>query len=83
MFYLLYIFAKGDRDTTHNSLLVFSDDSGIIYCLSRYECDTVANILQKAGLLALAYHAGLPDGTRDFVQQKWINQDGCQVIIES
>ncbi|ETE69437.1 Bloom syndrome protein, partial [Ophiophagus hannah] len=32
------------------------------------------------GLSALAYHAGLPDGTRDLVQQKWINQDGCQVI---
>ncbi|XP_072838309.2 recQ-like DNA helicase BLM [Pogona vitticeps] len=55
-------------------------DSGIIYCLSRYECDSVANILQKAGLSALAYHAGLPDSIRDTVQQKWINQDGCQVI---
>ncbi|XP_053128823.1 recQ-like DNA helicase BLM isoform X2 [Hemicordylus capensis] len=55
-------------------------DSGIIYCLSRYECDSVAAVLQKAGLSALAYHAGLPDGTRDLVQQKWINQDGCQVI---
>uniref|UniRef100_A0A670ZHU2 ATP-dependent DNA helicase n=1 Tax=Pseudonaja textilis TaxID=8673 RepID=A0A670ZHU2_PSETE len=55
-------------------------DSGIIYCLSRYECDSVANALQGGGLSALAYHAGLPDGTRDLVQQKWINQDGCQVI---
>ncbi|XP_066491804.1 recQ-like DNA helicase BLM [Tiliqua scincoides] len=55
-------------------------DSGIIYCLSRFECDSVASILQKAGLSALAYHAGLPDGTRDLVQQKWINQDGCQII---
>ncbi|XP_063170119.1 recQ-like DNA helicase BLM [Candoia aspera] len=55
-------------------------DSGIIYCLSRYECDSVANALQGSGLSALAYHAGLPDSTRDLVQQKWINQDGCQVI---
>ncbi|XP_062998816.1 recQ-like DNA helicase BLM isoform X2 [Elgaria multicarinata webbii] len=55
-------------------------DSGIIYCLSRYECDSVANILQKAGLSALAYHAGLPDNIRVLVQQKWINQDGCQII---
>uniref|UniRef100_A0A8C5STI6 DNA 3'-5' helicase n=1 Tax=Laticauda laticaudata TaxID=8630 RepID=A0A8C5STI6_LATLA len=54
-------------------------DSGIIYCLSRYECDSVANALQGGGLSALAYHAGLPDGTRDLVQHKWINQDGCQV----
>uniref|UniRef100_A0A803SPY7 RecQ-like DNA helicase BLM n=2 Tax=Anolis carolinensis TaxID=28377 RepID=A0A803SPY7_ANOCA len=55
-------------------------DSGIIYCLSRYECDSMASNLQKAGLSALAYHAGLPDETRDIVQQKWINQDGCQII---
>ncbi|KAM7103991.1 recQ-like DNA helicase BLM isoform 1-T1 [Ciconia maguari] len=55
-------------------------DSGIIYCLSRHECDTIAAILQKEGLAALAYHAGLTDSNRDLVQKKWINQEGCQVI---
>ncbi|XP_053320931.1 recQ-like DNA helicase BLM [Spea bombifrons] len=55
-------------------------DSGIIYCLSRKECDTMADTLQKEGLAALAYHAGLSDSNRDYVQHKWINQDDCQVI---
>ncbi|KAM6201071.1 recQ-like DNA helicase BLM isoform 3-T3 [Rhynchocyon petersi] len=55
-------------------------DSGIIYCLSRRECDTMADTLKKNGLAALAYHAGLSDYARDEVQNKWINQDGCQVI---
>nr|XP_012417104.1 PREDICTED: Bloom syndrome protein isoform X2 [Odobenus rosmarus divergens] len=55
-------------------------DSGIIYCLSRRECDTMADTLQKDGLAALAYHAGLSDSARDEVQHKWINQDDCQVI---
>ncbi|XP_062498643.1 recQ-like DNA helicase BLM isoform X1 [Pezoporus occidentalis] len=55
-------------------------DSGIIYCLSRHECDTTAATLQKEGLAALAYHAGLTDSNRDLVQKKWINQEGCQVI---
>ncbi|XP_010148927.1 PREDICTED: Bloom syndrome protein, partial [Eurypyga helias] len=55
-------------------------DSGIIYCLSRHECDTTAAVLQKEGLAALAYHAGLTDANRDLVQKKWINQEGCQVI---
>ncbi|NXP46367.1 BLM protein, partial [Heliornis fulica] len=55
-------------------------DSGIIYCLSRHECDTTAAILQREGLAALAYHAGLTDSNRDLVQKKWINQEGCQVI---
>ncbi|KAM5171012.1 recQ-like DNA helicase BLM isoform 2-T3 [Mantella aurantiaca] len=56
------------------------NDSGIIYCLSRHECDTTAETLQREGLAALAYHAGLSDSNRDYVQHKWINQDGCQVI---
>ncbi|XP_051916120.1 recQ-like DNA helicase BLM [Hippocampus zosterae] len=55
-------------------------DSGIVYCLSRNDCDIMAESLQRAGLLALSYHAGLSDGDREYVQSKWINQDGCQVI---
>ncbi|XP_068459015.1 recQ-like DNA helicase BLM isoform X2 [Clinocottus analis] len=55
-------------------------DSGIIYCLSRHDCDTMAESLQRARILALAYHAGLKDDDRELVQTKWINQDGCQVI---
>ncbi|NWI97616.1 BLM protein, partial [Pitta sordida] len=55
-------------------------DSGIIYCLSRHECDTTAATLQREGLAALAYHAGLTDSNRDLVQHKWVNQEGCQVI---
>uniref|UniRef100_A0A3B3ZU86 ATP-dependent DNA helicase n=1 Tax=Periophthalmus magnuspinnatus TaxID=409849 RepID=A0A3B3ZU86_9GOBI len=55
-------------------------DSGIIYCLSRNDCDALAESLQRAGILAMSYHAGLSDGDREYVQTKWINQDGCQVI---
>uniref|UniRef100_A0A8C1QGS9 RecQ-like DNA helicase BLM n=1 Tax=Cyprinus carpio TaxID=7962 RepID=A0A8C1QGS9_CYPCA len=55
-------------------------DSGIVYCLSRNDCDTLAESLQRAGIAALAYHAGLRDSDREYVQNKWINQDGCQVM---
>ncbi|XP_068595516.1 recQ-like DNA helicase BLM [Brachionichthys hirsutus] len=55
-------------------------DSGIVYCLSRKDCDAMAESLQRAGILALSYHAGLRDKDREYVQSKWINQDGCQVI---
>ncbi|KAG9328368.1 hypothetical protein JZ751_014436 [Albula glossodonta] len=54
--------------------------SGIVYCLSRNDCDSLADSMQRAGLSALAYHAGLSDSDREYVQSKWINQDGCQVI---
>lgn len=50
-----------------------------MYCLSRNDCDSMAESLQRAGLLALSYHAGISDGDREYVQTKWINQDGCQV----
>ena len=53
--------------------------SGIVYCLSRNDCDGMAESLQRAGIAALAYHAGLKDNDREYVQCKWINQDGCQV----
>uniref|UniRef100_A0A4W4GFF0 RecQ-like DNA helicase BLM n=1 Tax=Electrophorus electricus TaxID=8005 RepID=A0A4W4GFF0_ELEEL len=55
-------------------------DSGIVYCLSRNDCDSMADSLQRAGIAALAYHAGLNNSNREYVQNKWINQDGCQVI---
>lgn len=50
----------------------FPRHSGIVYCLSRNECDTVAKDLSAAGLKAVAYHAGLGDKDRANVQDKWI-----------
>ncbi|XP_059159362.1 recQ-like DNA helicase BLM isoform X2 [Physella acuta] len=58
----------------------FPKDSGIIYCLSRNECDNVASELRKAGLQAAAYHAGLDDNVRAMVQEKWLNDDNCKII---
>lgn len=60
-------------------MCVWVGGSGIVYCLSRNDCDTLADSLQRAGIAALAYHAGLSDSDREYVQNKWINQDGCQV----
>ena len=58
----------------------FDDQSGIIYCLSRNECDQTAQELKRAGLLAEAYHAGLSDRERFSVQDRWINERDCKVI---
>jgi len=51
----------------------FSRKSGIVYCLSRNECDEVARALQKNRVRAVAYHAGLADSARSEVQLQWIN----------
>lgn len=47
-------------------------DSGIIYCLSRKECDDVANALCTVGIKSCAYHAGLTDSVRESRQKDWV-----------
>ena len=37
----------------------FKNKTGIIYCLSKKDCDDLAKDLRKAGVKAKAYHAGL------------------------
>lgn len=71
---------KVDEDCVNWIKKHYPRDSGIVYCLSRNDCDAMAESLQRAGLLALSYHAGLNDSDREYVQSKWINQEGCQVI---
>ncbi|XP_055382513.1 recQ-like DNA helicase Blm [Condylostylus longicornis] len=50
----------------------FPHETGIIYCLSRKECDTVATTLFKSGIKASSYHAGLTDSQRESIQKDWI-----------
>ena len=51
------------------------DKSGIIYTLSRKEAERVANNLQKAGIKANYYHAGMNASERDRVQNEFIRDD--------
>ena len=41
----------------------------------------VASELFKAGIAALCYHAGLSDVERSTVQQRWVQEDHCKVLI--
>lgn len=55
------------------------NESGIIYCLSRKTTEELAEKLQKIGIKANAYHAGLDNRIRSEVQDAFINDD-CQVV---
>ncbi len=56
------------------------NQSGIIYCLSRQNTEDVAESLQKAGILAAHYHAGMDAAKRNKVQDAFIKDD-IQVIV--
>lgn len=52
----------------------FPRASGIIYCLSRKDCDTMAQKLRTEGIRAGSYHAGLSDVERESTQKDWITE---------
>jgi bloom syndrome protein len=47
--------------------------SGIIYCLSKKDCEAVADALRQKGLSVDHYHAGLETAQRKRVQDDWSN----------
>ncbi len=55
------------------------NESGIIYCLSRKTTEELAEKLQKNGITAKAYHAGLDNKLRAKTQDEFINDD-CSVV---
>lgn len=56
------------------------EQSGIIYCLSRKEVDSITQELQERGFSAMSYHAGLSDEERADHQNKFIKSQ-IDVIV--
>lgn len=55
-------------------------ESGIVYALSRKRVEEIADFLAKRGYAAAAYHAGLPAGTRNDVQERFLRDDLSIVV---
>ncbi|KAL5562840.1 hypothetical protein UlMin_032587 [Ulmus minor] len=55
------------------------DECGIIYCLSRNDCEKVAEKLQDCGHKAAFYHGTMDSTLRAFVQKQW-SKDEINVI---
>jgi len=53
----------------------FKNTCGIVYCLSRKDCDDYTAHLKKNGIKALSYHAGLSDDQRSNCQGRWISDE--------
>ena len=57
-----------------------SEESGIVYALSRKRVTEVAEKLQAAGIRAAPYHAGLPDRERSRVQDAF-QRDDIRIVV--
>lgn len=74
---LYYEVIPKDRGTEQvfSFLEKFKDQSGIIYCFSRKQVDTLTSHLNRFGFKALPYHAGLPGEERQRNQELFIRDD--------
>ncbi len=78
---LFYRVLPKDRKTDVDLLaLARRGGAGIVYCLSRRRVDELAAKLERGGIRAGAYHAGLDAITRRDTQEAFIRDD-LQVII--
>eukprot|EP00850_Spirogloea_muscicola_P008178 SM000043S15806 [mRNA] locus=s43:268585:276889:- [translate_table: standard] len=51
------------------------NESGIVYCLSRFDCEKVAAKLQEFGHKAAFYHGNMTPEERSHVQRQWSKDD--------
>ena len=71
---------KASTDDMINIIqLQFKNKTGIVYCLSKKDCDETALSMRKAGIKAKAYHAGLGKDERSSTQDSWL-QDKVKVV---
>ena len=73
---------KGKASTEDLSNIIqqqFRNKTGIVYCLSKKDCDDTAKEMRKAGIKAKAYHAGLGREERTATQDSWL-QDKTKVV---
>ena len=55
-------------------------EAGIVYCQSRKRVEEIADMLQDAGLKAMAYHAGLDASVRQQRQDRFLRDDGMIMV---
>ncbi|KAK8952242.1 ATP-dependent DNA helicase Q-like 4A [Platanthera zijinensis] len=55
------------------------DECGIIYCLSRMDCEKVAEKLQECGHKASFYHGSMDPQQRAYIQKQW-SKDEINII---
>ncbi|EFX64013.1 hypothetical protein DAPPUDRAFT_13555, partial [Daphnia pulex] len=57
----------------------FLHQSGIVYCITKGNCQAIAEFLVSFGLAASYYHSGLDEARRNDIQEKWMTGE-VQII---
>ena len=57
-----------------------ANEAGIVYCQSRKRVEEIAEMLQGAGINAMAYHAGLDSGIRQQRQDRFLRDDAMVMV---
>ena len=70
----------GPLGQTLDFLKRFPNQSGIVYCFSRRQVESVAEGLKEKGFSVRPYHAGLPDEVRKENQERFIRDD-VQIMV--
>lgn len=78
--YFRVVHAKGKMEFTLSYIAKHRDDSGIIYAATRKEVDRICDELNRRGIKAGRYHAGLSDEMRRSMQEAF-TYDKLQVIV--
>jgi len=80
----LFYEVRGKNEASDLDLINFikskSNQSGIIYCLSRKKVEDLSELLNINGINTLPYHAGLEKKIREENQDKFLNDD-CSIIV--
>ena len=58
----------------------FSDETGIIYCRTRKECEHLHKCLGEQGVVAMVYHAKVNPDKKEKVMNHWM-EDKVKVVI--
>lgn len=75
-----YVRGKQKDDFIINYIEKHRDESGIIYCATRKNVDSLYELLFKRGIAVTRYHAGIDNETRKNNQEDFI-YDRAQVIV--